>query len=86
MDTQQDSATTNAGATRRWLWRQVGRFWRPKWWSGNALGLAREYYPERLLMHRIFHGRKRFLLPGWWWAKLITLTLPPNNSGTKTDE
>ena len=66
---------------RHWLWRFVGRVWSPKNWNGDALHYVREWYPERLLLHEIFEGKRRFLKLEWWWTKLVCLTLPPNIAG-----
>lgn len=70
---------------RRWLWRMIGRCWQPKGWKGDALSYIREYYPERLLLAKIFDER-RFLKLAWWKTKLVCLILPSNIMATKESQ
>jgi len=64
---------------RRWLWAGINRVWILRW-RQSALNYVREYWPEELLLNRIFEGKARFLRPRWWWVKLVCLTLPNQKS------
>ena len=59
---------------RRWLWAGINRVWILRW-RQSALNYVCEYWPEELLLARLFDER-RFLRPRWWWMKLVCLTLP----------
>lgn len=48
----------------------------PKCWARSAEHHAREWYPEELLMLRIFYGIRRFSMPKYYILLLIVASLP----------